>query len=303
MSARSIGNVGLTMGLVNCPVQIYTAVDSHDRKGSMYHAHLDGTYGKVKMPKTCEDCSEAVAPGGIVTGYDWDGATVILTDDDKAAIEKNSGASIEILRFVRAKQIKALLLTGEKAYYLAPDTDQKRGSKQGVATYLTIRQVLLEEDLVGVVQYTRWRKNRIALLRVEDTEYGGCLVVQNLLWPDELREPEFPVLMKAVDADVDARLLPVARMVIQSMTEDWNADDYQDTYEEQLTAAIEAKAGGKPIEVADVEDAPKADDIEALIAALEKTAAAKQGGAKAPPKKAAPAKAAVKKAGPKRSAA
>ena len=77
------------------------------------------------------------------------------------------------------------------------------------------------------------------------------------------------------------------------MVEDWNADDYHDVYEEQLTAAIEAKAAGKPIEVDEVEDAPTADDIEALLAALQASQKAKA--AKVPAKKAAAKKAPVKR--------
>ena len=284
MSPRSIGNHPLQIGLVSCAVQMYTAIDSHDRKGHMFHHHpADDTYSPVKMPKVCEGCGAAVTAGDIDTGYDQDGEVVIMTDADKKALEKSSGAAIEIVRFIRAKEVQPLMFSGEKAYYLTPDVDKKRGSKQGTATYKSIVRELEEEGLCGVVQYTKWGKTRIGLLRVEPTDDGGCLVIQNMIWPDELRAPELPA--QAKDIEPDPRLLPVMRSVVESMTEDWNSEDYRDVYQEQLTAAIEAKAAGKPIELTDEQDAPTPDDIDALLAALQASQKKKAPAKKAPAKK------------------
>ena len=107
-------------------------------------------------------------------------------------IEKNSGTGIEILRFVHRSKSTRCCSPGRKCYFLGPDTDPKRGGKHAAATYLTSARSSPKKSLVGVVTYTRWRKNRIALLRVESTEYGGVLVLQNLLWADELREAGDP---------------------------------------------------------------------------------------------------------------
>lgn len=280
--ARSVGNVDLTMGLVNCPVQMFSVFDSHDRKASMYHAHDDGSYGKVKMPKTCEGCGEALVPADITKGYEQDGEVVMLTADELEAVADNSGTSVEIPQFVKADQINTLMFSDQNAYRLVPDP--KRG-RAALATYLTIRQVLVEQGLVGIVQYTRWGRNRLGLLCVEDTEYGGVLVIRNMLWPDELRAPAFPVLEKADVADVDPRLLPVARSVIESMTEDWNPAAYTDTYTESLSAAIAAKVSGAEIATVATEKEGAIDDVSDLLAKLEASAKAKPAAKKAAPKK------------------
>jgi DNA end-binding protein Ku len=277
------------MGMMGCAVQFMTAIDNHDRKGSNFHHHpKDNTYSPVKQPKICEGCGAAVQQVECVTGYAHEGDTVILTDDEKKIIEANSGADIEIRKFVKAKEINPLFFSGEKCYFLVPDMDPKRGGKLAAAKYLTIMKVMAENDWVGEIQYTKWGKTRVALLRVESFEDRPVLMIQNMLWPDELRTPEFPALDKARDVEVDPRLLPVARAAMQSMVEDWNPADLVDTYQEKLTAAIEAKASGKAIELATVEAAPTTDDIADLLAKLEATAKAKQ--AKAPAKKAPPKK-------------
>lgn len=305
MSPRSIGNHNLNMGMMGCAVQFMTAIDSHDRKGSNFHHHpADNTYSPVKQPKICEGCGASVQQAQCVTGYEHEGETVIITEDEKKVIEQNSGADIEITKFMHAKEINPLMFSGEKCYYLVPDMDPKRGGKLAAAKYMTIMQVMAENDWVGEISYTKWGKTRTALLRVESFEGEPVLMVQNMLWPDELRQPEFPQLDKARAVEVDPRLKPAAHAAMASMVEKWNPDNVRDVYQEKLTAAIEAKAGGKPIELATVEAAVQTDDIGALLAQLEASQKGREvdldqpdpiPGKKAPAKKAPAKKAAPKK--------
>jgi DNA end-binding protein Ku len=298
MSPRSIGNHNLNMGMVSAAVQFMTAVDDHDRKGSRFHHHInDGTYNPVKQPKICQACQESLSDSDCVTGYPHEGETVIITEDEKKVIAQNSGVDIEIKKFVKEKQIDPLYFSGENCYYLVPDMDPKRGGKLAAQKYMTIMQVLNEDELVGEVEYTKWGKTRAALLRVVHREKDDVLMIQNMMWPDELRSPEFPTLDKAREIETDPRLLPTFRMVAESMTEDWDPDTVRDTYQEKLTAAIEAKAGGKAIEVATIQPKTATDDMEALLAQLQASVKAKgDAPAKAPAKKAAAKKAAPKKA-------
>lgn len=274
---RSVGNVSLAIGLVNCPVQMMPLTDNHDRRASMYHYHeSDGSYAKVKMPKSCEGCGAVVSQGDTVKGFEEDGEVVMLSADELETIESNSGKEFTVERFVPAGQIDPLLHTGENAYRLVPDTNPKRGGKQALTTYLTVRQVLVEDGLVGIVQYSRWGRNRLGALVVEPTEYGGVLVVRNMIWADEFRAPEFSVLSDAVDTALDSRLLPVARTLIGAMVGDFQPQDFRDTYMEALSAAITAKAGGGVVTAIggdDVTDAP--DDVSDLLAKLEASIAAK----------------------------
>lgn len=326
MSPRSIYNGSLGMGLVNFPIQLMTAIDNHDRPAGNYHGpHADGSYTRITMPRMCATCEVTVQQGDLVSGYEHDDGIVFLTPADKDAIVTNAGGGMEILRFVRLKEIKSLMFSGEKAYYLLPDKNPKRGGNAAIATYKMILQIMTEEDLVAVVQYTMRTTNRIAILRPEPTEFGGILVVQNMLWPDEVRSPAFSVLTEAKDVPVDQRLLPVGRSVVQAMIEDWNPAEYVDVYQQQLSKAIEARAAGQSIEVtADAPDAPP-DDVSDLIAKLEASVAAKKGSkpavsldedtaleasiaahpakGKAPAKKAPAKKAAPRKAAPRKAAA
>ena len=284
MSMRSVGNVDLTVGLVNIPVQMYGVSDSHDRKARQFHCHEDGSFGAVKMPRTCEDCGQVLVPADISKGFEENGEIVVLTSDEMETVSVNSGTTVEVPRFVKVDQFEPMLFAGENVYRLAPDP--KRG-RQALATYMTLRQTLVDQGLVGIVQYTRWGRNRLGVLCVEDTEYGGVLVLRNLMWPDELRPPEFRALQDADASTIDPRLAPVMTSVVESMTEVWNPADYRDAYTEALSAAIEAKAaGGNVAVITGATDDGGINDVSDLLAKLTASIAAK----KEAPKKAAPRK-------------
>lgn len=290
-AVRSVGNVDLAIGLVTCPVKMIGVVTAHDLKGSMYHAHDNGQYGKVKMPKLCEDCGHTVSGAEIAKGFEHNGEIVMLSADEMETVAANTGTGMEVPHFVPADQIDPMLFADENVYRLIPDV--KRG-RQAWTTYRIIRANLVDKKLVGVVQYTRWGRNRLGLLDVEPTDDGGMLVIRNIMWPDELRHP-VGLLPEAKD-DLDPRLTPVMESVVDSMTTDWNPDAYVDTYVEGLAAAIEAKASGDEIDIVAPKGDDSIDDVAELLAKLEASVAAK---AKAPAKKAAakraPRKAATKK--------
>lgn len=287
-TVRSVGNVDLSIGLVSVPVKMVGVISNHDRKGSMFHKHEDGSYHKVRMPKLCEGCSETVAGGDIHKGFEEAGDVVMLSADELETVATNTGPGVEVLHFVKADQVNAMLFADQNVYRLVPDV--KRG-RQAWTSYRAIRQSLIEKGLVGVLSYTRWGRNRLGLLIVEPTEDGGMLAIRNMAWPDELRHPEG--LLPTDGGDVDPRLAPVMESLVTSMTTDWKPESYVDVYTEQLSAAIEAKAAGNEIDVVITEGDGSIDEVGELLAKLE-ASIAKKAEAKAP-KKRAPRKAAAKR--------
>lgn len=298
---RSVGNVDLSIGLVTCPVKMIGVSDSHDLKGSMYHHHEDGQYGKIKMPKLCEDCGETVPAADISKGFEHNGDVVMLSPAELETVSANTGASVEVPHFVPADQVDPMLFADQNIYRLIPDT--KRG-RQAWTTYRIIRANLIDKKLLGVVQYTRWGRNRLGLLDVEPTEDGGILVIRNIMWPDELRTTEG--LLPAGGGELDPRLAPVMESVVDSMTSDWDPTVYVDTYSVLLADAIEAKAAGEEIEAVTTAVDGAIDDVAELLAKLEASVAAKASAKKAPAKtaaKKAPAKRSPRKAAAKKDVA
>lgn len=286
---RSIANLDLSIGLVNVPIKMIGVSDSHDRKSSMYHHHADGDYGKVRMPKMCEGCGEVVPTGEIAKGFEHNGGVVMITDEEMQTIAGNTSTSMEISGFIKRGTVDPMIYAGENVYRLIPDP--KRG-RQAVSIYRLLIRKLVEDELIGVASYIRWGRNRLAHIDVEPTKDGGVLVVRNMLWADELRPAEFPVLEGVDDSVIDQRLWPVASQMIDSMITDWNPESYTDAYVDALCEAIETKASGAEIvAIADGQPSGGSDDVADILAKLEQSIKAQEAPVAA--KKAAPKKAAA----------
>ena len=132
------------------------------------------------------------------------------------------------------------------------------------------------------------------------------MVIQTLLWPDEIRDPDFPVLDQKVE--IKPAELKMASQVVESMTDDFNPDRYHDDYQEQMHELIQAKLEGG--EAFTTEEQPKeldeTEDVSDLLAKLEASVKARRegggGGSDKPAKKAAAKKAPAKKTAAKKAA-
>jgi DNA end-binding protein Ku len=258
---RSIWKGSLAFGLVNVPIKVYSATEDHDIKFHQVH-RADG--GRIKYQRVCEADGKEVSFSDIVKAYDSDdGRTVVLTDEDFDQLPVNSGHEIEVLTFVPAEQIDPVLF--DRSYYLEPDGKSPKA-------YVLLRQVLEKTDRVAVVHFALRAKTRLALLRVRDE----VLVVQTLLWPDEVRKAEFPALDSKVE--VKGPELKMAMNLVDSFAGDFQPQEYGDDYRDQLQQLIDAKLEGG--EAFDKPETPDDDaDVVDLLAALQRSVQRHKGSA------------------------
>ncbi|OBF61161.1 Ku protein [Mycobacterium sp. 852002-50816_SCH5313054-b] len=289
---RSIWKGSISFGLVNVPVKVYSATEDHDIKFHQVHAKDNG---RIRYQRICEKDGEVVEYRDIARAFESDdGQSVIITDDDIATLPEERSREIEVLEFVPASEVDPMLF--DRSYFLEPDSKSSK-------SYVLLAKTLAESDRMAIVHFTLRNKTRLAALRVKDFGKRDVMVVHTLLWPDEIRDPDFPVLDKKVD--IKPAELKMAGQVVESMAEDFNPDRYRDTYQEQLQELIEAKLEGG--EAFTAEEQPKeldeTEDVSDLLAKLEASVKARSGDGKAPAKKAAAKKAPAKKAPAKKSAA
>ncbi len=251
---RSIWKGSLAFGLVNVPIKVYSATEDHDIRFHQVH-RTDG--GRIKYQRVCEADGKEVAFAEIAKAYESDdGRTVVLDDEDFDQLPVNSGHEIEVLTFVPADQIDPVLF--DRSYYLEPDGKSPKA-------YVLLRQVLEKTDRVAVVHFALRQKTRLALLRVRDE----VLMVQTLLWPDEVRKAAFPALDTKVT--VKAPELKMAMSLVDSFAGDFSPADYDDDYREQLQQLIDAKLdGGEAFETPAPEQGEDAEVVD-LLAALERS--------------------------------
>lgn len=267
---RTIWKGALTFGLVNVPIKVYSATEDHDVPLHQVHA-ADG--GRIRYQRTCEVCGETVAYADIDRAFVEDGQTVVLTKEDLAALPAERSREIDVVEFVPSGQVD--LLTLDKAYYLEPDSASPKA-------YVLLRRTLEQTDRTAIVRFTLRQKTRLAALRVR----GEVLVLQTLLWADEVREAAFPALDEPVK--ISDKELELSASLVESFSGDFDPAAHVDEYQAELRTLIEAKIEkGEAFEVADTFDQPESgggeviDLMEALRASVERSRAARAEGERA----------------------
>ena len=287
---RSIWKGSISFGLVSIAVKVYSATEEKDI--AFHQVHRDDG-GRIKYKRICSIDGEEVPYNDIAKGFELpDGEMVVLTDDDLAELPLTSSREIDVLQFVPLEQVDPIYFN--KSYYLEPDP---RAAK----AYVLLRDTLEKSGRVAVVKVALRRREALATLRVR----AGVITLETMLWPDEIRNPEFGFL----DEDVDVRPAEIAMAngLVESLSGDFDPADYTDQYRAALESVVEAKIEGRDLVPApDTTESDTSGTVVDLVAALQASIAAvkasKESGQGASAKASAPAgakKGAVKKLTPK----
>ena len=269
---RAIWKGAIAFGLVNVPVKVYSATEDHDI--SLHQVHnADG--GRIRYQRRCEVCSKIIDYEDIDKAYEDDGRTVVLTRDELKSIPAENSHEIEVVQFVPADQLDPMMF--EKSYYLEPDSKSPKA-------YVLLRRALEDTDRVAIVQFALRDKTRLGALRIRDE----VLVLQSLLWADEVREASFPALETSIRISAQEREMSAA--LVDSMASDFEPDQFTDDYQEQLRQLIEAKLDkGESLDTEETFGAPAEagegeviDLMEALKRSIEKKRGGGGGAAEAP---------------------
>lgn len=288
---RSIWKGSIAFGLVNVPVKVYSATQDHDIKFHQVHAKDNG---RIRYKRVCEVCGEVVEYSDLARAFESDdGQMMIINDDDLATLPEDRSREIEVLEFVPAEEVDPMMI--DRSYFLEPDSKSSK-------SYVLLAKTLAETERMAIVHFTLRSKTRLAALRVKDFGMREVMVVHTLLWPDEIRDPDFPVLDKEVE--IKPAELKMAGQVVESMADDFNPDRYRDTYQEQLQELIDAKLGGGEAFTAEEQPAEldETEDVSDLLAKLEASVKARSGDGKSAAKKSTAEKAPAKKARAKQAA-
>ncbi len=248
---RSIWKGAISFGLVSIGVKLYSATE--ERNIAFHQVHrTDG--GRIRYKRVCQTDEQEVAYGDIAKGYELpSGEMVILTDDDLADLPLKSSRAIDVLTFVPLDQVDPIYFN--KSYYLEPD-------KGAAKPYVLLRDALEGSDRVAIVKIALRQRESLATLRVRD----DVIVLETMIWPDEVREAEFGFLDEGVE--VRPQELAMADSLIESMAGDFDPAQYHDEYREALEQVIEAKIEGHEVVEAPDQEAPKQTGVVDLMAAL-----------------------------------
>lgn len=233
---QAIWKGAVSFGLVTIPVKVYAATQEKDISFRQVHA-ADG--GRIRYRRVCELDGEEVPYSDIAKGHELPGGgMVVLSSEDLDELPLPSKHAVEVLEFVADDQIDPIYVS--KSYLLQAD---------GAAAkpYVLLREALRKTGQVAVVKVALRNRESLGMLRPKD----GVLLLQTLLWPDEVRDQGFAT--PAEDVEVRPQEIAMAESYIQTLETTFEPDRYHDEYRAALEQLIEAKSAGVELEA---EEAP-----------------------------------------------
>lgn len=251
--ARALWSGSIAFGLVNIPVQIFTATQSKDLSFKSLHKSC---LTPLKRPYFCPKDSVQVAAEDIVKGYEYSkGKFVVVTDEDLEEVPLAKGKAIDVVGFVKQAEFDALFQ--EASYYLLPEAGSEKA-------FELLRRVLLETERLVLGQVPLWKKMHPVVLR-PDSE---ALILSILLFPDEVKEA--PPAPRTTKIDISEPEIQLARNLVEAMAIPFDLSRFHDEYREQLIRVVEARMAGQAISIPEpAKRETPADLMAALKATLE----------------------------------
>jgi DNA end-binding protein Ku len=227
---RSVWNGTIRLGLASIPVKAYGATE--EQGTGLHHVHVtDG--GRVRHRRVCEVDGAEVELGELARGYVLPGGeTVVLTEEDFAKLPLPTSHAIEVQAFAQVEEIDPIYFA--RSYHLEPEP-------AGVKSYVLLAEALKRSGRVAVVKIALRQRESLAVLRVRDQ----VILLETMLWPSEVRAPEFPFLHQEVA--VSERELREATDLVETLTEKFTPSRYTDSYRAALQALVQAKIDGNEL--------------------------------------------------------
>jgi DNA end-binding protein Ku len=251
---RAMWSGAISFGLVNIPIKLYTAVS----RKSVHFNQLDSRTGsRIRYQKVSAATGEEVPSEAIVKGYELSsGDYVTVEDDELAGLDPEASRTIDIEQFIELADIDPVFY--DSAYHVAPD-------KATLKPYALLVQAMEESGKVAIARFVMRSKQYLCAIRPKD----GALLLSTMVYADELNDPaEIGEIAGLEDVEVTDRELTMARQLVESLSDDFEPERFEDTYRTRVLELIERKAAGDDEIVAP--PTPVAEDkVVDLMAALE----------------------------------
>ena len=258
--ARALWSGSLSFGLVNVPVQLFSAVRDQDLHFRQLH-EKDGS--PIETRRFCSAEDEEVPYEEIGHGYELDsGKEVVLSDEDLGAAAPRKTRTIDIEAFVDLADVDPVYF--DHPYFLLPEGEAE-GTRRA---YRLLVEVMQGTERAALGRFVLRTKEYLVAVRVRD----DLLSLTTMRFHDEVR-PTKPV--PGGGRKPAKERLDRAVTLIEAMSVEWDPASYEDRYRERLLEVIERKKKGKRITVPDDQDEPS--PIPDLMAALERSLAQAQG--------------------------
>ena len=255
---RPIWSGTISFGLVSVPVKLYSALD---RKTVRFHQLSSKTGTRIAQKRVDPQTGEEVPYEEIVKGYEIaPDRYVVIEPGELDALAPEKTKTIEIEDFVELSEIDPILF--DHPYYLAPGPG-------GAKPYRLLLEAMTQTGKVAIARVVIRSKEQLVAIR----PLGDVLMMETMLFSDEVRIPDrLEELSDVAEVKTTEREREIAKQLVDSLTGDFEAGRYRDSYREQVLGLIERKAQGEEITAQAPKDTPQTsapDLMSALQASLD----------------------------------
>jgi DNA end-binding protein Ku len=268
MAARAIWKGSISFGLVNIPIQVFSATQKEEY--TSFNQLCDKGH-KIKYKKWCPVEEREVQWSEIKKGYEITKDTyVVLEKEDLEEVKLKTTNTIDVKEFIESEQFDPIFI--EKNYYVGPDPGKKKKKKTTEKTpsnkaYSLLVKILNETNKVAVGKVVLKDREHVIALRA----YQRGLVMHQLKYLDEIRPMDEIGILDSLQ-NVDSKELSLGKTLVENLSsEEFDLGQYSDSYAKELEKLIEAKSKGKKAIIKErEEEEPRetTDILEALKASL-----------------------------------
>ncbi len=254
----------LKVGELSCAVGLYTAASTSERIS--FHMINDKTGNRLKREFIDSETEEPVERDQQVKGFETGNGDYIMIDPEEvAAVVPESDKLLEAEAFIPCGKVDDVYF--DKPYYLVPDDADQDG-------FVSIRDALSKTNATAIARTVLFRRMRTVLIRA----HGKGIIATTLNFEYEVR-PSSEAFEDVAKIKVEAEMLDLAKHIINTKKGEFDPAEFDDRYEDALTALVKAKAEGKTLPKPKPVKVSKPND---LLKALRESAGLDKSSAKKP---------------------
>jgi DNA end-binding protein Ku len=261
MAARAIWKGSISFGLVNIPIQVFSATQREDYTS---FNQLCEKGHKIKYKKWCPVEEREVSWDEIKKGYEVTKNNYVVIDkEDIDKVKLKTTNTVEVKEFIDSDEFDPIFI--DKNYYIGPDAGKKKNESANKAYALFVK-ILNETKKIAIGKVVLRDKEHLVALRA----YQRGLVMHQLKYLDEIRPMDEIGNLDSLQK-VDSKELSLGKTLVENLTtEKFDPGQYSDTYAKELEKLIEAKSKGQKVVSKEEEEEPEetTDILEALKASL-----------------------------------
>src|ERR687891_2102984 len=245
MAAHAIWKGSISFGLVNIPIQVFSATQREDYTS---FNQLCEKGHKIKYKKWCPVEEREVQWSEIKKGHEiTKNNYIVIEKEDLDRIKLKTNNTIEVKEFIKSEDFDPIFI--EKNYYVGPDPGKKK-TEASIRAYSLLVKILNETNKVAIGKVVLREKEHLVALRA----YQRGLVMHQLKYLDEIRPMDEIGNLDSLQK-IDSKELSLGKTLVDNLTtEKFDPGQYSDSYAKELEKLIEAKSKGQKVTVNEVEE-------------------------------------------------